>query len=34
MKLGEINVLLLKKGEELTLYIISLQNPINELKEE
>jgi len=33
MKLGEMNVLLLKKVEELTLYIIDLQKQIDELKE-
>jgi hypothetical protein len=34
IQLGEINVLLLKKIEELTLYIIDLQKQIDELKSE
>ncbi|MDR2569346.1 MAG: hypothetical protein LBD23_03480 [Oscillospiraceae bacterium] len=32
INIGELNALLLKKVEELTLYIIDLQNQINELK--
>jgi len=34
LKLGEMNFLLLKKVEELTLYIIDLQKQIDELKRE